>query len=639
MRQAGMACVLIVLAASVSAAQGVKATVLAGAGGYLRSDCITPVMVILENEDRDREGELEVSLEYLGSPVGSAFTRVNLPSTSRKAVFVYVPGSPELVERVRVQYRTTRGQTLLDYTEALNPSAAAVPVIGSIGRVPSSLPPAENPDKSSRYIHLTLTPDQLPDRCDGLLMYDAFILSPAPDTPLSRYQVNALHEWVLRGGVLIVDASRRTDSLMNGMLPELLPFRPQGADQKSFTIFGEDMPYAHGDVSRGEVLIESDGVPLVVRRNVGLGSVVCFAVEPNSPVWRKWEGHADLWPRILAFLNDVSRSDTLPYMRGQEDRKVFLRSLVQTNRRAGLRLGLVILLIALYAVLVGPVDYWLVRKLGAPRLTFITFPAMVAVFTLLSWFGAKAWVGGDMALTARERVLYVPDENALLRFHIAALFVPMIGDYKVEHESGGLVQPLRASFTSPFEFVSPRLDVDSGAITQRIPGWQERVFYSTDTLPVEAGGLSLTVEPDGKAVRVVKSGNHRLVDARILYGEDVWFVDLPSSDTVVSLGAPSQRRPHLSWGGSFQTFTELGRSTDDWGRASEWREFHVEDALSRGALLLIAEDREVKPSGFSVDGSPRPELAQCTVMAITYPVQEGHTVAFGEPDTAEKETP
>ena len=48
MRRIGFACALTALAVVSGAAQGIKATVLAGAGGYVRSDCITPVMVILE---------------------------------------------------------------------------------------------------------------------------------------------------------------------------------------------------------------------------------------------------------------------------------------------------------------------------------------------------------------------------------------------------------------------------------------------------------------------------------------------------------------------------------------------------------------------------------------------------------------
>jgi len=208
MRQAGLACALAVLAASTVTAQGIKATVLAGAGGYVRSDCITPVMVVLENEGRDRQGVLEVSIESLGSSAASAITRVDLPMQSRKAVFAYMPAIAEPIERVRVQYRTLGGSELMDYREPLTASSAVVPVIGSIDRLPSTVPASEDNEKNLRFVHLTLTPGQLPDRYEGLLMYDAFLLSPMPDAPLPRIQVNALYEWVLRGSVLSVDYHR-----------------------------------------------------------------------------------------------------------------------------------------------------------------------------------------------------------------------------------------------------------------------------------------------------------------------------------------------------------------------------------------------------------------------------------------------
>lgn len=639
MRQTGIVCALAFLAAATSAAQGIKATVLAGAGGYVRSDCITPVMVILENDGRDREGELEVSIDSVGAPAARAVTRVDLPAQSRKAVFAYVPAVTAYAEHVRVQYRTLGGQELLDYRESLNASPAAVPVVGSIDRLPPSAPTPENADKSIRYVHLTLTPAQLPDRYEGLLMYDAFILSPAPAAPLPRTQVNALYEWVLRGGILIVDASRRTDSLLNGMLPEMLPFRPQGIDQVHFNLFGEEVPYAHGEVSRGAVLVESNGVPLVVRRNVGLGSVVCFAIDPGSAAWKNWPGHAAFWPDILTFLQDTSTPDTSAYVSGPEQRKQRLRDLVQTNRQTGLRMGLVIILIALYAAVVGPGDYWLVRKLGAPRLTFITFPAMVLVFTLAAWFGAKAWVGGEMSMAARQRLLYVPDENAAIRFHVASVFVPMIGDYEIALAGEAFVQPIRSFAFSPFESIPPQLDVDSGGLTQRIPGWQERVVYANDTAPIESGGLSLAVEAGGMAVRIENTSSHRLRNTRLLYGDQVWIVraEIPSGNTIVPMESPYGKQSHLSWPEAAQVFAEVRPSRDDWGRSAEWREFRVQDALSRGALILIAEDSETWPSDFSVDGDPRPERAHCTVMAVTYPAQEGQFVAFDRQHDEEEE--
>ncbi len=280
MRQAGFACALL-LAATAGNAQGIKATVLAGAGGYVRSDSITPVMVILENDGRDRTGELVASLEALGTDGAEAITRLELPTNSRKAVFLYVPAVPEPVTRVRVQYRTDRGQILLDYSESLNASASAIPVIGSFERIPPSAPPAEDKEDNTRFVDFTITPEQLPDRFEGLLMYDAFFLSPAPATPLSRSKVDAIYEWVLRGGILVVDASQRTDSLLSGTLPALLPFRPEGLDQIRFDIFGEEVPFARGDVrtGRGTGRVQRCPPGYPTQRRAGFGRLLRRAAQ------------------------------------------------------------------------------------------------------------------------------------------------------------------------------------------------------------------------------------------------------------------------------------------------------------------------------------------------------------------------
>ncbi len=300
-------------------------------------------------------------------------------------------------------------------------------------------------------------------------------------------------------------------------------------------------------------------------------------------------------------------------------------------------MGLVIVLIALYAFVVGPVDYWLVRRLGSPRLTFLTFPLMVLGFTLAAWFGAKAWIGGELSVTAVQRTLYVPDEGVALQFHLASVFVPMVGDYEVGQAGGAPVYPVRTFASSSFSSSAPSLDANSGVLTQRIPGWQERVVYANDTIPNGDDGIRLKVEAGGHAVRVENRTGYPLPFARLVFGNDIWEIagGIPQGDTVVPMEKPN-KKADLSWPVDFWSFTELPRNLKDMGRSADLREFHVRDALSRGALMLVAGDTEPQPSGFTIDGEQRPERGPCRFIAVTYPAQERQTVAFGTLDADEE---
>jgi hypothetical protein len=52
-----------------------------------------------------------------------------------------------------------------------------------------------------------------------------------------------------------------------------------------------------------------------------------------------------------------------------------------------------------YLILIGPVDFWLVRRLGRPRLTWVTFPVVVLVFCSIAWGMGQGRIG---ALTYHE---------------------------------------------------------------------------------------------------------------------------------------------------------------------------------------------------------------------------------------------
>jgi hypothetical protein len=60
-----------------------------------------------------------------------------------------------------------------------------------------------------------------------------------------------------------------------------------------------------------------------------------------------------------------------------------MSALVETDQVRKLPIGSLLALLAVYLVVIGPFDRWLVRRLRKPMLTWVTFPAYVAVFSLL----------------------------------------------------------------------------------------------------------------------------------------------------------------------------------------------------------------------------------------------------------------
>jgi hypothetical protein len=620
--RAGLTLVCFLVASALAQAD-LTLTVLAGAGGYVRTDAIVPVQVILANDDIDRTGRVVVSFERWGQTIISAWTAVPLPPDSRKSVFLYVPTTADMPERVTVTYENSRGRKEAEHSERLNALVAETPILGGVGVLPRELPDDEDAEENKLYYRLSIRPDQVPDRSEGLQMYDALIISPPPMEPLERDQVNALREWIIRGGALAVDASKRTDVFQSGTFRDLLPYLPSGEEQATLKAFGRETIFTSGTIRGGEILLESDNRPLVIRRNLGLGSITCFAVAPDDPALLNWSGREDLWEDVLGTLHlDEEVPDDGQSYSELYDRRQEFTSRVQAPQRTGLRLGLVLLLTALYALAVGPGDYWLVRKLGRPKLTWVTFPLIVTFFTVAAWLGAKAWIGGEMAAASKQRFLVCADTNMALRYDLINLFAPTTADYTLTTDNEATLQHISSGSAS----MRIAIDQDERAVIHRIPIWQSGLYGASGRAEqFPAVSLRLDRQRDNVHATVTNLSKETLVDGVFLYANRV----LPAGNT---LRPGKLDRADLEGSGMLnrreertlsQRVPEMAQLT--FGRRMFWapvREFDLRDALRRGALIYVARIQKPSDNPLIVDGSQRPENTTATLVAVAYPRQE-----------------
>lgn len=93
----------------------------------------------------------------------------------------------------------------------------------------------------------------------------------------------------MRGGTLVVEASEQTDGLLEVGFAALLPFLTTASEPVEPDLFDESVVMGNGEVLGG-VLVSWNDHPVVVWRNLGLGSIVCSAVDPGSPVFANWDG-------------------------------------------------------------------------------------------------------------------------------------------------------------------------------------------------------------------------------------------------------------------------------------------------------------------------------------------------------------
>jgi hypothetical protein len=255
---------------------------------------------------------------------------------------------------------------------------------------------------------------QLPTRWYGYEGVDALVLCTHD---VQRYRplraegarVQALQRWIRNGGRLLLSVGSQADEVLDersplaqfapGKLKEVISLRQTGALE---TYSGGNNPMQQGAgrselrvprlaEPRGVVEADESGLPLVIRAAEGFGQIVFLAFDLQQAPVNRWKDRGQLVARALQLTGhgeeDADQSSAMMHY-GYQDMAGQLRSAL--DRFTGVRLvpfSLVALLVLVYILLIGPGDYFLLRKVfRRMELTWITFPTIVVLVSVGAYF-------------------------------------------------------------------------------------------------------------------------------------------------------------------------------------------------------------------------------------------------------------
>ncbi len=412
--------------------------------GHARTGSWMAIRVDLANDGPAFTGELRL----VGGTQGRTrfAVPVDLPTTSRKAYTLHAQspafgGTLEvaLVANETVVAKRTAAFALHD------PGQLVVGVIAERpGPIVAALARMRDPSGPQPAV-IQLAPADLPDRPEAWSVLDRLVWQDVDAGQLSEEQAAALRTWLAGGGRLTIVGGSGGLGLLAGFADELLPYRPTSTiDAAPEAIRGllggslprgaETLPALAGALAPAARALATSGDRAIAGdRPFGSGAVTLLGIDPATP-WLAESTSVDvLWATVVA-ARGTSRA---PLIVGDDGPVVAVLGTLP-----GLALppveGLLLLLLG-YILLIGPVNYLVLRRLDRREWAWVTMPLLVVGFAVAAFAIGAALRGTDILVNQVAFVRAAPGTDAAQAQVYLGVFSPTRGSYDVSIPGGALL--------------------------------------------------------------------------------------------------------------------------------------------------------------------------------------------------------
>jgi hypothetical protein len=404
------------------AQQTLQFDVFSGFADYAREGAWFPVVCEVQNNGPAFAGVIEVSPERGADQ--KIRLPIDLPTNTRKRVVIPVYAGSRNPEW-RVVLRDSRNKVRAEnVTQSFHVLQSDVPLLAAMPRSSASMPVFVDPRDRNADLKPTavrLQPELFPDNPIALQGMSALYLNTERALALRPPQVDALLTWVESGGHLIIGIDQIGQVTATPWLASLVPAQLETvqtlavgpalntwclalqtewneADQRGggpdkAIPFSEKRKLAEDPeflaktlpvvVSRADpavVQLASGGTPLILAQNRGKGRVTTLLFDPEREPFFSFTGRPWFWTRLVGAPISLYAGPELQRY-GRQPIEGAIGAVIETKQIRKLSLGWLLLLLLAYVVIIGPVDYFLIRRLKRPMLTWITFPAYVTAFS------------------------------------------------------------------------------------------------------------------------------------------------------------------------------------------------------------------------------------------------------------------
>src|ERR1700674_398104 len=396
---------------------------------------------------------------------------------------------------------------------------------------------------AARVVHLAagdLAESAIPLRAFDILAIDDF----ATDS-LTTGQRTAIGDFVRAGGDLLLGTGAAWHKTLAGLPTAIVPMTVSGTTSVAPPLLGgAPVEVATGASTPGPVWLATGSQPLLLERQVGAGTVTMATFDWNQDPVAGWSGTAPLLRQIIArsVIGVGSSNQNFAYATGVPGPLSFTSQPSIASKSGALSstlgnlpgldlpsLQLTGLLVLLYVLLVGPVNYIVLGAMRRRALAWVTVP-LIAVIAAGGAYGAGVFTKGRSVQANQITILHAqPGWDHAYQETYTGIMAPSRGDYQAAIGGGRLlISPIvnnsgfgPGAFGTGSRAGSLRINVDNNNVT--LPGMTAFVLggFATESMssaPQLGAHLQLV---NGKLTGTIENhSNLTFTDAVLIMGDN-----------------------------------------------------------------------------------------------------------------------
>ena len=450
--------------------------------------------------------------------------------------------------------------------------------------LPSENRANENDNSGNQYRNGRVLPARLmnaldmPDQWFGYDAVDLAILSTRDDKfitslftdPTYKTRLDALLEWVRRGGRLVVSVGKNASIV--SQLPTLQELLPGTIKRDDPTSQITKLPITWGLSRTNDPMLQlagknggpflmanvapktdrhchllvppedgkaADQRPTVLQCPFGLGRITMTAIDLDNSPFVEYPARERFWSNLLNEAG-AAKAANGSSTRNPNQNNPYISDDPEDGLASNLRgyidhfegvpvisFGWVAVFILLYTLLIGPIEYFFLKKvLKRLELTWITFPIIVVTVSAIAYFTAYYIKGNDLKLNKVDIIDIDPASNRIYGRMWLTVFSPRPDNYRIGMTPAeGWTDPTNESPTTgsfvdwyggtrrggssilrrnywyhidPPGSVRPN-PYDNGLVDVPIPVWSTKSFSADWSAHARQGEPPGGVEPDASA--------------------------------------------------------------------------------------------------------------------------------------------